>query len=253
MWHDTLNQFDLALSHPSAPVPIGINARAGRLDVYRNNIAVGLSKALAETFPIVKRLVGEEFFAGMAQIYVQKNRPASPVLFAYGSTFADFIETFAPARSLRYLADIARLERSWLDAYHSADISPLEIDVLATVSECNIENLRLDFHPSVHLIKSDHPVLSIWQAHQDADTPDLSVIPWQSEHVLITRPELDVRLIRLEPADFDFYTGLAAGGSLGAVCDALGNKPDFDPSNALARLFDSGAVIAINRNGETSA
>ena len=48
-------------------------------------------------FPVVKRLVGEEFFRAMAQVFVTEEPPRSPVLFRYGSTFPDFIAGF-PAR-----------------------------------------------------------------------------------------------------------------------------------------------------------
>jgi len=253
MWLNTLNRFDAALADVNAPVPDGINGDDGRFNVYRNNVAVGLSNALAETFPVVKHLVGEEFFAAMGQIYVRENRPASPVLFEYGSTFPDFIETFEPAQSISYLADVARLERAWLDAYHSADARPLGIDVLASVSENHIEGLRFELHPGACLIRSDHPIVSIWNAHQITGAPDLSTLQWQGEQALIVRPELDVQIIRLDPTTFDFYTGLAAGGALGRVCDALGNETGFDPSAALAGLFNAGAVVALTESGGPSA
>jgi len=246
MSHNTLDQFDAALTDPNVSLPTGVNGGAGRFDIYRNNVSVRLIGALAETFPVVKRLVGEEFFTAMTQIYVRNNRPATPVLFEYGSTFADFVETFDPAQNVPYLADIARLERCWLNAYHSADTHPLGTDCLAKVPERHLDNLRLTLHPSLHLIRSDHPVFSIWQAHQISKEPELSAVPWQAEHLMIVRPELNVHVIQLSAADFHFYTGLKAGRSLGAICAALGKTPEFEPSTALATLFNVGAVIALD-------
>src|SRR5690606_15015602 len=86
----------------------GIPAR--RFAVYRNNVVVGLVNALAARFPALQRIVGEEFFRAMAQLYVRAHPPRSRLLMEYGDGFADFIAAFEPAAELPYLADIARLE-----------------------------------------------------------------------------------------------------------------------------------------------
>lgn len=249
MWHDTLNRFDAALGDSELPVPDGIIGAHNRFDVYRNNIAVSLSDALAETFPVVRRLVGDEFFTAMAQVYVQKNRPASPVLFEYGSTFGDFIETFKPAQTLPYLADVARLERAWLDAYHAEDQTPLDVHVLASVPDAEMDGLTLTLHPSLRLMTSAFPVVSIWQSHQLDSAPDLSVLSNAPEHALIVRPEWGVCVMPLSEAAFSFIRRLAAGQSLRNICEDLANHDGFDPSEHLAQLFQAGAVVALNHSG----
>ena len=67
----TQNAFAHALLHPERAVPATIRgaARRGadrRFAVYRNNVITGLIDALAQRFPVVCRLVGEEFFRAMA-------------------------------------------------------------------------------------------------------------------------------------------------------------------------------------------
>ena len=52
----------------------------------------------ARRFPAVERLVGEEFFAGMAREFVMAHPPRSPLLLTYGDEFPDFIAAFEPAR-----------------------------------------------------------------------------------------------------------------------------------------------------------
>ena len=94
--------FAAAIRDPHAAPPAGVVDPAGRSDrrrfaTYRDNVAVGLSNALASAFPAVKQIVGDEFFAAMARAYVQADPPRSPVLMDYGAGFADFIAGFAPA------------------------------------------------------------------------------------------------------------------------------------------------------------
>jgi len=84
-----------------------------RLAIYRANIAANATGALAAIYPIVRTLVGAEFFAGLTQAYCAAHPSASGDLNELGAHLADFLPMFAPAQSLPYLPDVARLE--WLD------------------------------------------------------------------------------------------------------------------------------------------
>jgi hypothetical protein len=113
------------------PVPQGITAHNAavptrRFAVYRNNVVVGLVKALRYRFPVVEKIVGEEFFAAMARVFVIEQPPRSALLTTYGDEFAAFIAAFEPARELPYLADVARLEAARTQAYHAADAAPVD-------------------------------------------------------------------------------------------------------------------------------
>lgn len=247
MWRDTLHTYGNALTDRAAVVPAEILGSAVRFGGYRTNIEFGLRNALAETYPIVKRLVGDDFFDAMALAYIQENRPASPVLHEYGASFGSFIETYEPVASLPYLADVARFERVWLDAYHAADCAFLQIDTLAEIAAQELDNLRFRFHPSFNLLQSPFPMVSIWRAHQDDNEPDLSSIFHTTEQAVIIRPELDVHVHSVSSSAYRFFTSLAVGGTLGDVCEALADADGFDPSAHLATLFEMGAITALNR------
>ncbi len=108
------------------PTPDGIvgphgNAAAMRFNVYRNNVTVSLIDALAAIYPAVQRITGVEFFRAMARFHIRATPPTSPLLFEYGRDFPAFIESYQHAKAMPWLADVARIERAWLDAYHAAD------------------------------------------------------------------------------------------------------------------------------------
>src|SRR4029453_14611961 len=95
-----------------AALPTGLARKAEgapsrRFGVYRNNVYAGLIDVLAGRFPVVARLVGEEFFRAMARDYVEREPPSSAVLLRYGAGFADFIAGFPQAATVPYLADMA--------------------------------------------------------------------------------------------------------------------------------------------------
>lgn len=241
--------FAHALLDAALPPPEGVRTArgagdAGRFAVYRNNVHVGLMRALAQRFPVVERLVGADFFAGMARAYAQDRKPDSPVILHYGETFPDFIAAFPPARDLAYLADVARLEAAWTRAYHAADAAPLEVAALAARPLETLLAAHARLHPAAALIVSDHPVGSLWAAHQGEALGTIGA--WTGEAVLVARPGFEVRVHRLPARDAAFVAALFSGAAFGAAGEAgLTAAPDFDFGDALVGLVTLGALAGL--------
>jgi hypothetical protein len=216
-----------------------------RFGVYRNNLRVGLCRVLAFRFPVTEKLVGDSFFAAMAQSFITQCPPTSPMLFGYGDEFADFVHAYHPAAELAYLTDVVRLETARGKAYHAADVAPLEPAILADVDTDVLPNLSFVFHPSVSLVRSAHPIVTIWA--MNAGEAELSPIdPWIGEDALVARPHLVVQVQRLPPGGAAFIEALLSGTTLAAGVEAaLATANDFDLTANLAGLLRSGAVTAI--------
>lgn len=241
--------FAAAILDPALPPPAGLTTARGvpdakRFAVYRNNVAVGLRKALAARFRVVERLVGEEFFVLMARAYIAGARPASPLLFAYGDDFADFIEGFAPAATVPYLADVARIEAAVTRAYHAGDAVPLGIAQLAALPAETLGGVRLKPHPAATLVRSRFAVGSIWQAHQHETVEPVAAAG--GETVIVVRPGLEVGVQILPARDAGFASALLGGVALGdAAAQALAADESFDFGQALLGLTGLGAFAAM--------
>lgn len=214
-----------------------------RFAVYRNNVVVSLIDALADSYPVVQALVGEEFFRAMAREFIHQSPPRSPVLAWYGEGFADFIAGFGPAESLPYLSDVARIEWLRIEAWHAADIKPISVENFAALLDDvdALPHARITFHPALRVVISAHPVISLWAAHQ-ADDPsaDVGKIDMsRGECALLVRPELDVEIVRIDPVAAAFIALLRQGETL-AVAAAIG---DFDLAATLSLLLRSGAIV----------
>jgi Putative DNA-binding domain len=240
------SDFTKSLLDRTMPVPADIRGatrrRADRrFAVYRNNVASGLAQALAMRFPVVKRLVGEEFFRAMAHVYATAELPRSPIMLYYGETFPAFIDDFEPARPVPYLGDIARLEMARGRAYHAADATPLDLGAFAALSPDRLADTSVRLHPSLSIITSSHPIYSIWHMNQD---PVRFTLAWAKEAVLVARPRLKVRTQRITHGDAAFVRALAAGGSLAEAVDAAeGAVPAFNAPESLALLISARVVI----------
>jgi hypothetical protein len=232
-----------------APAPAGLTTARGapdpkRFSVYRNNVVAGLGEALENRFPVTMRLVGEEFFRGIARGFIAVNRPRSPLIAEYGDELPAFIEGFAAAASVPYLADVARLEALWSRAYHAADAAALSVDMLAAVPADKLAEARLEPHPSAAILSSEWPVGSIWAAHQEAEVRPVGY--FRPETVLVVRPDADVTVHILPAKDVAFARALLSGAALGDGAEAaLAADASFDFGAALVGLVGLGAFAAI--------
>ena len=236
-----------ALLNADQPIPRGITAHnatvpARRFAVYRNNVVVGLVKALKSRFPVVEKIVGEEFFAAMARVFVKEQPPRSPLLATYGDNFPVFIAAFGPARDVPYLADVARLEAARTRAYHAADAASNGADRFAKLDSTAIGDIRIDVHPSTGVVRSPYPIVTIW-AMNSGEQELAPIGDWRSEDALICRPHLEVQVRALPPGGAAFLLTLAAGRPLGEAAEVgVADDPDFDLTNNLAGLIGSDLV-----------
>jgi hypothetical protein len=245
--------FAAALLDPTRAVPAGLRAWNGsdparRFAVYRNNVVTSLVDALADTFPVVRELVGSGFFDAMARVFVAAHPPASPVLSEYGDALPGFVETFGPAASVPYLADVARLERARVCAFHAADAPALAPAAIAPhlADAQALPQTRLVLNPSVAVVASRFAIVSLWAAHQGQG--DIAgVDPLQPEAALVLRQGDEVAVITIAHADAGFLRALLDGCLLGAAVDraARGAPADgqpFDLAAAFGLLLGHGAL-----------
>jgi hypothetical protein len=248
---DYAQEFAPALTNPDIETPGGVTGPNGkqaikRFNVYRNNVTVSLIDALAGIFPAVRRLTGDEFFRAMARFHLRASPPTSPLLFEYGHDFPDFIARYEYAQSVPWLADIARIERAWLDAYHAADIPPLASEALATVPPERLADLVFEPHPATRIVCSEYPALTIFAANRNED-PVEPIETDGPEDALITRPDMDVIVRHLPAGSAVFLLQLIAGEPLGvAVAKAIDACSSFDIAASVAGMIEAGAFMSIN-------
>ncbi|MFC1674205.1 putative DNA-binding domain-containing protein [Pseudomonadota bacterium] len=216
---------------------------AARLSVYRNNTTILLSDALAANFPTVAALVGEEFFFAMAKLFVRTHPPTNPCLFAYGAGFAGFIEAFAPARELPYLADVARLDFALNESRHAPEAPSLDPVRLKVIGDDAYDVLGFTAHPATRRVSSEYPIHAIWALHWDDGAPQQGVDLGQGgDDVLITYIKDDARPQPLTHGAGDLYTLLTEGARLGEAVDAVQQTvATFDAGTALSQLLTLGA------------
>lgn len=247
--------FAAALRDASMATPDGLRTWNGsdplrRFNVYRNNVRVSITQALAATFPVTQALVGADFFDAMAWAFSVASPPVSPLLVEHGRRLPEFIAGFAPARELAYLADVARLEWLRVECHHAADAQALAAVAFRPLLDAPERLLaaRLRMHPASRCLSSPHPVLSIWSAHQ-GNGELASVDLGRSEEVLVSRSDYEVRMRLLPPGAALFLDALAANHSLGAAAEIASRVPGFDLAAGMLSLVENGLAVELDPDG----
>ena len=204
--------FSAAILNPALPVPQGLHGPEARkadrrYAVYRNNVTVSLIAALEANFPSVRRLVGDEFFAAMAREYARENPPKSRLMAEYGASFPNFLAGFEPLAKYPYMADVARLERLWLDSYHEADAEPLQGAALAAIAPEALFETRFAAHPAARLFASPFAA-SPSCPPTAAKAKSRRSIPPSPNAGLVTRPHLDVAVRHISASTHAFLERL---------------------------------------------
>lgn len=243
--------FAPGLIAPTLPAPADVVAANGkqvakRYNVYRNNVTVSLIDALASIYPAVQRITGVEFFRAMARFHVRATPPFSPLLFEYGREFPAFIEWYEYAQHMPWLADTARIERAWLDAYHAADARPLEATALASIDPEQLAQVRFVPHPATRIVRSPYPAVSIFAMNR-IEAPTGTVQSAEAEDALITRPDNEVVVSRLPAGGATFLQTLIQGQPFHAAVEAAFEEtPSFDLATILTATISAGVFTAIN-------
>ena len=236
--------FAHALLAPDAEPAVEIAALAAQpaFAVYRNTVMKGCIDALQANYPVVARLVGEEWFRAAAAIYVREALPADPTLLRYGSSFTDFLARFGPAADLPYLSGVARLDRLWTEAHTAADEKALDPAAVASLATEKLASVILHPHVAARWAWFEEaPIYAIWTRNRAASVPEDN-IDWRPEGALLVRPRDTVEWIALDAAGCAFLDACDAGSTLaGAAQEALQAKDDADISRLMATLLGVGA------------
>ena len=146
-----------------------------------------------------------------------------------------YLECGEPARS----HVIARRQ-----SYHAMDTTAIASDYLAAITPEDLVHQRFTLSPALQLVTSNHPIVSIWEAENAGNVIASNKL---SETALITRPEFDVFVHKIDPATHIFISTLA-NETLGVAFDAgLQINDQFDLAAALKLLLDQHLIIETNK------
>lgn len=227
-------------------------ASHARLDIYQNNTVFGLTDILANAFPVLKKIVGDEFFKTIARYYIKSHPQSSGNRHSFGRALAEFLTEFKAAASLPYLRDVAALEWAYFQAALSEDASPLDFETLTAGMSAD-PAFVLAVHPSVHIVPQTFNALDIWQQHQKEDVGPVE-LKSDSHQLVVWRGPDDSVLMRRASDAFTALIGQSQKGVSFAEAMAIAEASVNDMQKFQKEFAEaiSLGVFCTNRKGNIS-
>jgi hypothetical protein len=224
--------------------PFLLRNHAGRrLDGALSAQAVGPIEFLCARFPVTRRLVGNSSFRAMARQYIASQPSSSLSPLHYGETLPGFLRSQGDSGSMEYVADIAELEMLRGKSSCAPQAQPIDAQVFPSPSAQELEKLRLMFHPSVFLVTSRFPVVTIWENNRCRHWNDV-IRRWSAESALVARPYFTVDVWRLPLGGHAFISALLGGRTIAAAAEAaITSAPNFEIVSNLKLLAEANVVI----------
>lgn len=220
-------------------------SNAEQFAIYRDSVYAGLCKALATTYPVCQRLVGEVFFNAMVSRFISDHPSKHPDLNHYGRELAEFIAAFPPVSTLPYLADVARLEWAWHTAFNAETVASNSFNWLKDMPAGQYQELVFLLPASSSLLRSNYPVHRIWEVNQVDYSGDTSVdLDTGGICLLIWRYGPNMHIDPLSEHEWVFLSRLAQGHNFGKICDELAQLlDDAEFSRLLANCISRGWIV----------
>jgi hypothetical protein len=227
-----------------------IDAPEGRgFQVYQANGHMLAERALLAAYPVVARLIGLESFRELARALWHAHPPQCGDAGAWGAELAQFIGSSSQLADLPYASDVARLEWS---LHRNATVHDAQLDVgtlqlLTTNDPCT---LHLCFSPGAAVLRSEWPIVTIWNAHQNISqqsAPDWSPVAallrqGTGEVAMVWRSGWQPQLRLAMAGEADAVQALLGGSSLS---DALECAPSLDFGQWFPVAVQSGLVLGV--------
>jgi len=217
---------------------IAPNSQCGafeRLEIYNRQYWFRILGALSDDYPALRAVVGSRAFEALSVAYLTAHPSRSFSLRNLGFQLVEWLAAhpqFAGRRH-RLALDVARIERAFVEAFDSAERTPLSLDQIATLDAGS----RLALQPHLQLITLDYPtddVVLAMHAHQKRDTSEAGLkhddgpeaparLPglrrkrtWLAAH----RADVSVYYIRLEREEYMTLAAIRHGMTLAEAIDA---------------------------------
>ena len=175
---------------------------AESLELYHRQYWFRVLDSIADDFPILRKMAGEDPFWGMMEAYLQARPSGSFTLRHLGRSMAEFVAGWDGLDEVRrrWFSAIAEIEYAAMEVYEAAEREPLPPETLATEA--------LELQPHVRLIAM--PVPADLCRHWESFMPGEETATW----LAVWRGPQGIHSRRLEPVEFELLSRLKKGGHL---------------------------------------
>jgi hypothetical protein len=207
-----------------------------RLGIYYDAYRLRIIEALANAYPNLKALLGDDLFDKTARLYINKYPSTYRNMRWVGDQMQAHLQKTLPKHPLA--AEMAVFEWGLSLAFDAEDAPILSLQDLATIPPENWADLRFQFHPSMQLFRFKWNVLRVWQAlNIGKKAPKTAQI---NEPCLVWRKDFNSHYRSLDLAEYVAIQFVIAGASFGELCEKLQESATEEAATMQAAQYLAG-------------
>jgi hypothetical protein len=238
---------------PDSIMPSRRQAAAERFAIYQAGYRLRLAEYLANDYPVLHNVLGDEGFGALAEAYIEARPSSHRNARWYARDLPDFMRLPGPWQDIKAAIDLASFERALADAFDAADADMIEAAALAEVAAEDQPHLCFAFQPGLTLLNLMQGTLAAYEAASaglDAAAPS----GMDEECVLVWRGRSQQSFYRcLEEDEALALDAARAGGTFAAICGLLALRlPEEAAANQAAffliRWFGDGLIAGLGLN-----
>ena len=215
---------------------------ARRLGIYADAYRLRIIEALANSYPKLKALLGDDLFDATARSFIDAYPSNYPNMRWVGDKMQTHLIKTLPQHPIA--AEMAAFEWALGLAFDAEDKPILQLQDLATLAPEEWADLPLVFHSSVQLLPLKWNVLLVWQALDAEETPP---VPKQiNEPCLVWRSNLSSHYQSLDNLEELAIKLVATGATFGGLCEWLEDKctePTEQAAQYLSNWLNQGLLV----------
>ena len=192
-----------------------------RLQIYADAYRLRLVDALADNYPVLHALLGDDAFAELGARYLGAQPSQHFSIRNFGHRLAEFVAVQPPYDQQPVLAEVANFEWVLRDVFDAADAATLTPQDLAAVAPELWPELRFQLHSTVRRLDLTWNAPAIWKAIDeqiDPPTPHLNknIMGW-----LVWRHDLKIQFRSLEVDEAWALDALRLNTTFADLCAGL--------------------------------
>jgi hypothetical protein len=223
---------------------------ASRLAIYRNMYRVRLIDALGDTYSALHKLLGDETFQALGELFIDAHPSVHRSIRWYGGELADFLTECPPFAEQRILSEVARFEWTLAEVFDAPDAAALERAALSAIDPDVWSELKFRLHPSLRRLPLAWNTVPVWQAVSGDEEPPLPELAPQPVQWLLWRQNLKNYFRSVDAIEDTALEAALRGEAFAEICAAMTRwLPEEEIPLRAATLVgtwaDSGIIVGI--------
>ena len=207
---------------------------APRIDIYRDAFFARLTAALKENFPVLHRVLGDDAFGELAEIFITARPSRTPSIRWFGAELPDFLAEHNDLIPHPALVDLTRMEWALCTAFDAADAARVEVADLLALNPADWPTLRFEPHPSLRLLHLGWAIEPLWSALSSDENAATEPPEPLDHYLLVWRGAEQTHWRSVEPFEARILAACIVGETFAEICELAAAETGEQAAAAVA-------------------